>query len=94
MGLLISLLIEKLLEACIALIMGLIISTYRFHKEELRRVTMSWGGLLIALAAAIASYMPHVDPHNVVIVQTIGALLAALGESILKPPGANPPAVG
>jgi membrane protein DedA with SNARE-associated domain len=44
---------------------------------------MSWGGFLIALAAGFASYMPHVDPHYAVIVGTIGATLAAMGESIL-----------
>lgn len=44
---------------------------------------MSWGGLLIAVAAGIASYLPHVDPHYSVILATVGSLIAAMGESIV-----------
>lgn len=44
---------------------------------------MSWGGILIALGAGITSYLPHADPHYAAIFGTIGALIAAMGESIL-----------
>jgi hypothetical protein len=51
---------------------------------------MSWGGLLIAIAAGISSYLPHTDPHVATIFGTVGALLASLGESILGPKNPAP----
>jgi hypothetical protein len=50
---------------------------------------MSWAGLLLAFAAGIASYVPYVPGHYTTAVAGVGALLAALGESILNP---RPPA--
>lgn len=44
---------------------------------------MSWGGILIAIAAGIASYLPHVDPHYSIFLATVGTLVAAMGESIV-----------
>lgn len=44
---------------------------------------MSWGGLLIAVAAGLASYLPHVDSHYSVLIATVGSLIAAMGESII-----------
>jgi hypothetical protein len=52
---------------------------------------MSYAGLLLALAAGIASYLPYVPGHYTTAVAGVGALLAALGESILKPPVPKPP---
>ena len=52
---------------------------------------MSYAGLLLAFAAGIASYLPYVPPHYTTAIAGVGALLAAIGESILKPPGATPP---
>lgn len=46
---------------------------------------MSYAGLLLAFAAGIAAYVPYVPPHYTTAVAGVGALLAALGESILRP---------
>jgi hypothetical protein len=82
-ALLITALVEKLLEALLSVIITQIISTYRFRELERRLVMLSWGGIFIAIAAGISSYLPHVDPHYSVILATVGSLVAALGESII-----------
>jgi membrane protein DedA with SNARE-associated domain len=48
---------------------------------------MSWAGLLVAISAGIAAYAPHMDPHYTTILASIGAIISALGESILKSEG-------
>ena len=85
MALLIAALAEKLLEALLSVIIAQIISIYRSRKRRERLITMSWGGLLIAIGAAASSYLPHVDPHYTTLFAALGALAASFGESLLGP---------
>jgi hypothetical protein len=82
-GLVITTLVEKLLEALLSVIIAQIISIYKFREIERTLVRMSWGGILIAIAAGLSSYLPHVDPHYSIILATVGSLVAAMGESII-----------
>lgn len=45
---------------------------------------ISWGGALLALGGALATYAHYGDPHWAATVQAIGALMAALGRSLLS----------
>jgi hypothetical protein len=62
-----------------------------FISELLKRCSMSrslsLGGLLIAIGAACAAYGHFADPNLATILSAVGALLAAIGKSVVSEDG-------